>query len=326
VPLNKKEGGKMKDTTIIIIAIVLILVIGGGISLPKFDLTKFNPFSGLGGNQGDSGLLEVDRKLAFSLIDQYAGSALGSKTLKIYDSDGSTILETLTTASDGTVNSAFPYKSDRTLYVYYASSSDKQWFKITVPKMSEADAHAITTNPIELRSFSIGTYTSDSLKFAATSISDSGSYNFTTSGKSQSFTYSLANTGNDNTGLISSYDPMYQMKCEPVLYVTFSGTDYEKITVYGFDYDFTLGTTHYVANEIDSYALTKHKVGNLYKSTGTQDTTFTLDMTALTGGTSSVTMQITVEMYSDPQYSMNHGGSFGPIAVQIAEQTVTING
>jgi hypothetical protein len=31
-------------------------------------------------------------------------------------------------------------------------------------------------------------------------------------------------------------------------------------------------------------------------------------------------------MYSDPQYSMNHGGSFGPIAVQIAEHTVTIEG
>ena len=314
----------MKDSTLIILAIVLILVIGGGFSLPKIDLGKFNPFSGFATGDSESNKVDVQKPLKFALTDTYAGSALTSKTLKVYASDGSTLLETLTTGSDGTVTTAFTYNSGDIVWIYYESSNDKMWWKKEVPKMNPKDAEALSYNYIKLAAFTIGTYTSDALKYGATTISDGGEYNFTTSGTIQTFTYSLANTGNDNTGLMESYDPIYQMKYTCVVYVTLSGTGYEKIIVYGFDYDYTLGTTHYLATEADCYALTKHKVGNVYKSNGVQDFTFSLDGTGYTAGSDTVTLQISVYMYSDPQYSMNHGGSYGPEAVQIAEHTVTL--
>jgi len=315
----------LKDTTLIILAIVLILVIGGGFSLPKIDLANFDPFAGFsagGDTTGDK--VDVQKPLKFALTDTYAGSALTSKTVKVYASDGSTLLETLTTGADGTINTAFTYDSGDTIWMYYESSNDKMWWKKEVPQMNPKDAEALSYNYIKLAAFTIGTYTSDTLKHGATSIDDAGEYNFTTSGNIQTFTYSVANTGNDNTGLMESYDPIYQMKYGCVVYMTLSGTSYEKIIVYGFDYDYTLGTTHYVASEADCYALTKHKVGNTYKSNGVQDFTFSLDGTGYTAGSSSVTLQVYVYMYSDPQYSMNHGGSYGPEAVQIAEHTVTL--
>ncbi len=253
----------MKDSTLIILAIVLILVIGGGFSLPKIDLGNFNPFAGFGvGGDGAGHKVDVQKPLKFALTDAYAGSALASKTLKVYASDGSTLLETLTTGSDGTITTAFTYDSGDIIWVYYESSNDKMWWKKDVPKMNPKDAEALSYNYIKLAAFSIGTYTTDTLKHGATTIADAGEYNFTTSGTIQTFTYSLANTGSDNTGLMESYDPIYQMKYSCVVYATLSGTSYEKIIVYGFDYDYTLGTTHYLATEADSYALTKHKVGN----------------------------------------------------------------
>jgi hypothetical protein len=36
----------------------------------EFDLTKFNPFSKLGGNQSDSGFVDLNRKLTLSLIEK----------------------------------------------------------------------------------------------------------------------------------------------------------------------------------------------------------------------------------------------------------------
>jgi len=95
------------------------------------------------------------------------------------------------------------------------------------------------------------------------------------------------------------------------------------VLVYGFDYDYTLGTTHYVASVADDYALTIHKKGNEFLSDGTWQITFTLDGTGYTG--SSASIQIYVYMYSDPNYAMNHGGSYGPEMVEIAEHTITLD-
>lgn len=320
--VHKKEEKRTKDSTAIVIVLVLVVLIaGGGMSLPKLDFSNIdvtNLFNG--GNGGD--LVDVDKNIDFALTDEYAGSALASKTLYLYDSDGETLLETLTTGSDGTVTTAFTYPSGKKIYVLYKSSNDKKWWELTVPKMRKADAESATVNTIKLKAFSIGSYT-DSLKVGGTSISDGGNYNFTASGETPTFTYSLANTGNDNTGIQTSYDPIYDQNWNVVLYITFSGTDYEKVIVYGFDYDFTLGTTHYVASNLDAYALTKHKVGNVYKSDGTLDFTFSLDGTGYTAS-GSTTMQIYVYAYADATYAQNHGGNFGVEAYQLAEQTVTL--
>jgi len=311
----------MKNTSIILIAIVLILVLGGGMNLPNIDLAGLTDWFG-GNGEVDDGKVLVDKRLTLVLMDKYAGSVIATKTVDIYDSDGFTPIETVTIDGTGTGDSALPYESGTVLYFRYESSNDKVWWKETVPKQNPQDAEALTRNTMKLDAFAIGTYTSDTLIHGATSIDDAGEYNFTTSGSVMSFTYTLANSGSDNTGLISSYDPVYDMKWTPVVYITFSGTNYETVLVYGFDYDYTLGTTHYVANEADPYALTIHKKANQFLSAGTWDMTFTLDGTGYSG--SATTMQIYVYMYSDPNYAMNHGGSYGPEKVEIAEHTVTL--
>lgn len=309
----------MKNTTLILIAIVLIVVLAGP-NIGKIDLEGL--FSGFGGPDQVDAKVPVDKPLTLVLMNKYAGSVIASKTIDIYDSDGFTKLETVTIGAGGTGDSALPYPSDKTLYFRYEDSNDKMWWKVAVPRQNEQDAEALSKNTMKLDAFAIGTYTSDSLKHGATSINDAGNYNFTASGTTMSFTYSLANTGADNTGLISSYDPVYDMKWCPVVYVTFSGTNYETVLVYGFDYDYTLGTTHYVATEIDDYALTIHKKGNDFLSKGTWEISFTLDGTGYSG--SATTMQFYVYMYSDPSYAMNHGGAYGPEKVELAEHTVTL--
>lgn len=312
----------MKNTTIILIAIVLILVVGGGMNVPKIDLSGLGDWFTGADKDVDDGKVLVDKRLTLVLMDKYNGSVIVTKTVDIYDSDGFTPIETVTIGATGTGDSALPYESGKVLYFRYEDSNDKVWWKVPVPKQNPRDAEALTRNTMKLDAFSIGTYTSDTLVHGATSIDDAGEYNFTTSGNVMSFTYSLANSGSDNTGLISSYDPVYDMQWSPVVYVTFSGTNYETVLVYGFDYDYTLGTTHYVASVADDYSLTIHKKANQFLSAGTWDITFTLDGTGYSG--SATTMQIYVYMYSDPNYAMNHGGSYGPEKVEIAEHTVTL--
>lgn len=314
---QKEERKTNKNTSILIVAIVLIVVLGSSASLPKLDLSKIN-FNIFGA--GNSGLVDVDKKLNFALTNEYAGSALTSKTLYVYGSDA-TLLESLTTGSDGTVSTAFTYPSGTQLYVKYINTNDKQWFNVIVPQMTPSDAQASSTNSVPLKSFAIGTYT-DGLQWSATSINDNGEYNFTTNGVQMSFTYTVTDTGSDNTGIKDSYDPVYSQQWNVVFYITFSGSGYEKVIVSGLGTDFTLGSTHYVSTTLDPYALSKVKQGNNYKSLGKTSVIFSLDGTGYTG--SSTTMQLEVYAYADAGYAQSHGGSFGASGVELCEQTVTL--
>jgi hypothetical protein len=75
------------------------------------------------------------------------------ETLKVYASDGSTLLETLTTGSDGTITTAFTYDSGDIIWIYYESSNDKMWCKKEAPKMNTKDARVLERhNGISLHS------------------------------------------------------------------------------------------------------------------------------------------------------------------------------
>lgn len=312
-----------KNSMVYLLVIILaIVVVGGGLGAgTKIDLGNF--LGGLGLGTGATDLVDVNKVVEIALIDEYAGSALTSKTLDIYDSDGETPMETgLSTGSDGTATSALKYPSGKVIYVRYESSNDKMWWQLTVPKMTKADAESATVNAMEVRAFSIGTYTTDALYHGGTSIADAGEYNKTTSGDTPTFTYRLANTGNDNTGIKTSYDPVYKQNWNIVIYVTFATGNYETVLPYGFSYDWTSGTTHYVGSNLDAYGLTKHKVGNTYKSNGVQEFQFSLDLTGYSGDTT--VMQITVEAYASAEYAMSHGNEFGVESVELAEHTVTL--
>lgn len=314
--LRRNTKGKTPAIVWVIVLVGIIVVVSGGVEL-----------GGLLSFGGQAGLVNVNKQIKFHMVYEYGGSPIASKTDKfnLYDSGGANILEAnLDTDANGLMTTGSDYASGSVLYLRYEDSNDKQWWKVTVPQMNEKDAESATYNLIRLNGFTIGTYTTDALKTAdGTAYADASTYNITLSGTTPHFIYSLVNTGNDNTGLKTSYDPEYQHNWNIEMYITFSGTDYEKLIIYDLDYDFTLGTTHYVGQCVDAYKLTKHKVGMTYRSLGTQDVSFWIDATGYTAST-SVTMQITVKAYADHVYAQNHGGSFGPEAIELAEQTVTI--
>jgi len=303
-----------------VILIVGVLVISGTINItdwiPDFGTT--------------SGLVNVNKQIKFHLRNKYSGAPIdtGASAMEMYDSDGETPLETgAQTDANGHWSTSSDYPSGKLIYVRYEDGNNKQWWKLTIPQMNAEDAESATYNIIELESFAIGTYTASTMKLAnGTAITD-GAWTHDVSngdGTTPHFIYSCTNTGNDNTGLMTSNDPVYGQAWNIEFYITFSGTGYEKIIIYDLDYDFTLGTTHYVGKLLDPYKLTKHKVGSMYKSLGTQDASFWLDLTGLSGS-DSVTMQLYVYAYADHVYAQNHGGSYGPEAVQLDEITVTVD-
>lgn len=309
-----------KTNPLLIVAIIFIaLVLFGVIDLSGFELPSFSA-----GTIGEEGKVPVEKQVQFSLINKYSGSALGSKTLTVYSGESLATLHSLTTDSNGLAQTPVPYESGTEFFVKYESSNDKQWFQVTVPKMNEKDAEAQTYNTVGLESFAVGTYTSDTLMCSGSSIADAGSYNLTTSGATPTFSYTLANSGSDNTGLIDSYDPVYDCDYEVWVTITFSGTNYETIVLSGFDNQFTLGSVQYGMDRMSSESLTKWKIGNDYVSgyTGTDTVSFNLDLSGYSGD--AVTMQITAYAYADPGYAETHGGNFGPEKVEIAEQTVTL--
>jgi hypothetical protein len=280
------------------------------------------PFSAV--DDQPAGTVAVAKPIRFALVDAKGGSALASKTIVVYNYTTLEEKYTLTTDANGLADTPIGFNSGTKFYVYYESSNDKQWFPVTVPYMNENDAKSLTVNTISLDSFAIGTYTSDMLTVGGTSISDAGSYNHTASGDTPTFSYTLSNSGSDNTGLVDSKDPVYNCDYQTWVTVTFSGTNYEKVVLDGFDRKFTLGSTQYGCDRMSSDELTLWKQGSGYKDgyEGTDTVKFSLNLAGYSG--SAVTMQITVYAYADPDYALSNGGSFGPEIVEIAEQTLTL--
>lgn len=301
-------------TTIIVIIVAVFLLTGGSLSLSSINIDKW-----LGGGGGSADLVDVSKKLKIALTDQYAGSALASKTVYVYN--GTTLMETLTTDSDGTKATAFEYSSGTEVSFKYVDSNTKQWFHVTIPKMYSKDAESATYNNIPLKAFSVCTIT-DALRVGATSLTDdSGVYNFTASGDTPQFTYD-GFVSSDNTGFISSQDPIYSMGWYAVVYMKLSGTNYETVLTYGFDDSFVLGTTHWDAKRISDTDITKYKVGNNYVHKGEMHFQFSLDGTGYSG--TGTTLQIYLKIYSDPAWMKSHGGNFGPDVVELAEHTITL--
>lgn len=305
---------------VIVIIIALALIAFGVIDLSNlnFDL----PFSATDISDGNK--VDVNKMLQFAFTDKYAGTALASKTFTVYDGETFASLHSLTTTTAGIANTTVPYPSGKHLYVKYETSNDKAWFDITVPKMNPSDAEAQTYNIIPLEMFAIGTYTSDTLMVAGSTIADAGSFNLTTGGTNPVFSYTLANSGSDNTGLMDSYDPIYGCAYNTVVTVKFSGTNYETIVLNGFDETFSLGTAQYGADRMNSRSLTKWLIGSDYVAgyVGSDTISFSLDLSGYSGD--AVTMQITAYAYADADYAVANGGSWGTEAVEIAEQTVTL--
>lgn len=299
------------------VLIAIILVAGAYFAYSSGYLDNILPGFSISG--GDGGV-DVNKKLQFTWADEWAGSVANAKTFYLYD-DSFALKETLTTAATGIVASAQNYPSGTNLHVKFIDGNDKVWYSFTVPTMNANDAESSTYNDVAFKDFEIGTYTSDTLKTGAYSIADGGTYNQTGNTTTPVFVYTLANSGSDNTGILESFDPIYNQNWQ----VWVTGTiDNSSIIVTGVDYQFTVGTVTYFADKISASELSSWKIGPSYVPgyTGTSSISFGLDMSGY--DTAAAVMQITVYAYADPSYAMSHAGNYGTAKVTIAEQTVTL--
>ncbi|RLI46918.1 hypothetical protein DRO69_02000 [Candidatus Bathyarchaeota archaeon] len=269
-----------------------------------------------------TGTVPVNKILRLSVIDKFAGSVVTGATVKIYD--GQTLLETATDNNDGTYDTALTYPSGKELNVYVAKSTAKMWKTITVPYMTEADAAAATVNTVNLDFFTRSSLTMTVIDGDGNSYSNGGSINKTsggTPGKSLiTLTVSLY-VSSDNTGFISSYDPINQLNWYPLLTAKTTGTNYENVVVSGFAQGYEKGTNMYYVTKLADTDVTKYKVGNNYVYPGSSSFTFTLDLSGYSGDAADLVL--TVYFYADSAYHQAKG-SWGPDSVSIVTSTLNL--
>jgi len=264
------------------------------------------------------GTVVVNKSLKFAVVDKYAGSGIASAVVAVYE--GSTLLESITTDSDGTKTTSFTYPSDKQLNVKVTKTNSKCWYKVTVPRMTKEDAESATVNPVQLHFFSICSITDKVTTGAGSDVADGGTYNKTLSGSIVTFSYSMF-VGTDNTGYLASEDPVQNMRWDPVVYVILSGTNYENIVSTGLQTYYEKGTSYFGATTLTETDITKYKVGNTYVYQGTAAISFTLDLSGYSGD--AATCQIYLKVYSDPAYHLAKG-SYGPDNVELSESTILL--
>jgi hypothetical protein len=308
---------------VIVLVIVGIAVLTGVLKVSttgiNFGVQNSNPSSpSIPSSPSTSG---YTRPIQFHISNAFSGADSSSVSIYVFDpTTKNQIGSTLTSDSSGLAHTGKSFAQGDSVIVRVVSGNSKIEDSYTVPAILQGDTYA----NIEVPFFTIGTYTSDSLRVAGSSINDAGSYNSTLSGTSPTFVYELTNTGSDNTGLKESQNSITGQRWQVYMVVSISGTGYETISASGFSNQFSIGTTNYGATHLNADQLSKWKVGNDYVQgfTGDQAVSFSLDMSAYAG--TAVTMQITAYAYCDPTYAAAHGGNFGSDKVTIAEQTVTL--
>jgi hypothetical protein len=290
------------------------------------------PFSISGNQNQNTGLVDVNKKIEFSVTDKFSGTAPTTKPLYIYQGSPPVLVETLTTvAATGIVDSGKAYASGTQLYVKYwdtAGLDAKIWYSVLVPQMNSADAQSATYNIVDLDSFTAPASYTQTLLVSSVD----ASANYTTSTMSGNtapiFVYQITNAGADNTGLMDSSiaDPIYGDQWGTWLVCAITGAGYETVLPSGFDQTFQIGNTVYGVIHLSADMLTKWKVGNTYEYgyTGGETCTFSLDVTGYIVDTA--TMTVTAYAYCDPAYAQTHGGNFGNAKVVLSTDTVVLDG
>ena len=122
----------------------------------------------------------VNKQLKIVVLDKYGGGTWSSGTVYIYDTSMN-LLESGALDSSGTYTTALPYKSDTVLNVCVVDGNNKLWTKITVPRMSSADAETQIYNVITIKAFTLPS--SLDLKIGFEGTVTNGSTNLTILGK-----------------------------------------------------------------------------------------------------------------------------------------------
>jgi len=313
--MSKKQGVPL--VWILIILGIAILVLSPGI------LTQIQNY--LKGGQiiipPTGGAQDVNRKLAISTIDSFSGAA-GSGTIKLYASDGKTLLESITISS-GVGTSIDYYKSGTQLVLEYNDASQSLVRKkFTVPQMFPADIEAVTNNPMTLKVFSnCAALTATCQTDLGTAITDGGSagFNVTVEGTTGSITFTWF-VPTDNTGFLTSFDELDSLNWYAVLYCKLSGTNYEYVSFSGWDGQYTKGTAVWYYKVLAPTEVTKYKVGNTYIYSGTSSIVWNVEAGSYTGDAAVAALWMYI--YTDPAYH-DVKGSYGPDAYQIDNYSTT---
>ncbi len=283
------------------IAIVLIVILYVFPMLVHIDIKPSTP-AVIETSAPTSDMVKVNKPLKISVIDQWAGSAVSSATISIYD--GNTLLETLTTDSNGQAITALPYMSGKVYNVKVSKDNAFQWFKLTIPYMTRADAEASAYNPVSIKFWSLGSYSIKLMLDDGTVVTDGGTINLTTLGRNVvTVTVMVINTL-DNSGYVSSVDPIYNEG--RYAYLVAYQSDATKLVLTGLSGAKEVGNAKYYWSKVPDDMLVKYKVGQEYVKPGTYTVSVQIDGSALGSG-ESVTLSFTLKLYGDEAAFMNKG-------------------
>ena len=256
--------------------------------------------------------------LDFILTDAWAGSGMNSKSLKLYQNN--VLKETLTTASDGSIESTYSYATGEVIDVLIDCGSNERWDRIVVPAHDKAMIEASDPTPVYVLGSTHPTVTDLVSDESGTAIADAGKLNYTAKGASEIITYSgfLSTVG---TGLLDSdADPLDGYTPQVVLYITLSDTTNHLNS--GFDGSFLNGASMVYYKRIPVTEVTKYSEGNRMIHDGTFAFSFELDLAAASGTTDTV--QIDLYEADDPMYFKTNL-AHAPYATVLCESTISLD-
>jgi hypothetical protein len=284
--------------------------------------------------QGDSTTMDiVDRTIKISYTNGMAKSALATRTLSTYLSDGS-LYETLTaTDSAGITTSTKTYKSTDKYWVHDGTTNEA--IEITIPRMMRSTWQGtIAANPISLEGFAVNTY-SDLLAKGATTLADDYEYNYTDLGKTGTFSYSWQAV-TDDCGYVSSernpdlkLNGMFNAQ-RAYVFIIVSGGDWDKALITGFN-SYTTGAANVFYKQVPDDALCMDKDGSTYVigKDGTGSIGIPFDFTGMSSATNT-TMQVYIFYNADPVYASYYhatgatASQYGAHAVQAMETALEL--
>lgn len=344
--LHRNRSGKMKLGAAGIVAIVAVaalvffnwsqiqaMLAQQGINLPSLAGVQLNLLNYEG---PPSGPVAATKKIAFNVIDDFAGSLLATEYIDVCDENG-VVLETVTTSS-GEGTTADAYRTGQVLHLRYrdaaiASATSAFWVEFTVPGFqNEGDVEANTNFDITLRSREYTAETQE-LYYANTNMNQGTECNKTSGGTPGTQSFILTSRiieGTDNKGLNpSGYDVINKMAWKTVVYLKVEkGTDdVMSFNIYGWDGGLVSGNDKWYWKVIDEDLLSKWKVGNDYELRGELDLSISVDMGSGSDPfpTGDGRLELWLVTRTDPAYFQSHGlneNNFGPHSKNIISGTV----
>lgn len=280
--------------------------------------TGYIDFSGFMGAVIPEGGDETVNTLDFILTDQWAGSGMSSKTIKLYQSN--VLKETLTTGSDGSIETTYSYATGEVIDALIDCGSNERWDRIVVPNHDPNKVEASDPTPIYVLGSTHPTVTDLVSDESGTAIADAGKLNFTAKGASELITYSgfVSTVG---TGLLNSdADPLDDYTPQVILYITLSDTTNHLNN--GFDGSFMNGASMVYYVVVPVTEVTKYAEGNSLVHDGTFAISFELDLAAASG--TGDTVQIDLYEADDWVYYKTNL-AHAPYATSLCESTISLD-